>query len=147
MTLKQWLENRWLTQYQTSKQEIATLLTVIDRDLQDAEVSALSLDWRMAIAYNAALQCALTALAAEGYRPGRGGSHHYYAVESLRFTLDPGEDTVITLDAYRRKRNISDYQRAGVASETEVQQLHELASSLRTRLLKWLRERHPHLTP
>ena len=145
MTLEQWSKNRWLTEHETSPDEITGLMSVIDRDLHDAQVAGLSPDWRLAIAYNAALQCAVAALAAHGYRPGKGGSHHYYAIESLRFTLELDDATIRTLDAFRKKRNISDYERAGLVSDTEVAELIEFAAELRQQLNDWLETNAAHL--
>ncbi len=55
MTLKQWADNGWLRAHQTSPQEIADLLAVVERDLADAEGN-ISPDWQFGIAYNAALK-------------------------------------------------------------------------------------------
>lgn len=145
MTLKRWLENRWLVEHRTTREEIASLCSVIDRDLRDAGVSGLSPDWRLAIAYNAVLQCAVVALAVSGYRPGKNASHHYYAIESLAFTLQVDTATLHTLDMYRKKRNVSDYERAGTVTETEVSELVALATELRERLRSWLASEHPAL--
>ena len=76
MSLQNWLNNGWLTEHQTSSQEIAALLAVADRDLSDCRTSGLSSDWQLNIAYNAALQTATVALAALGYRAVRE-AHHY----------------------------------------------------------------------
>ena len=78
MSLSDWLKSAWLVEHESSQQEIADLLSVIDRDLQDCRSRGLSADWMMAIAYNAALQVAIAALAAEGYRVARE-SHHFRA--------------------------------------------------------------------
>ena len=145
MTLEQYLENKWLVGHQSSKDEILRLLLLIERDLSDCSVSKISPDWRLAIAYNAALQCANTALLAAGYRVARGSSHHYMAIESLEYTLSPGSGVIRTLDAFRKKRNISDYERAGTVSEKEVQELYGLASGLFISLKDWLKKEHPEL--
>ncbi len=145
MTLKQWLDNRWLVEHKTTKAEIAGLLSVVERDLRDAAVEGVSPDWRLAIAYNAALQCAIVALAASGYRPGKGGSHHYYAIESLTFTLEVDEATIRLLDAFRKKRNIADYARAGTVTNQEVTEIVAVTRGLRDRLVHWLSEHHPDL--
>ena len=50
MSLKDWLDNGWLKQHQTNRQEITDLLSIVERDLADAEISALSVDWRFGIA-------------------------------------------------------------------------------------------------
>ncbi|HEY2250183.1 MAG TPA: hypothetical protein VGH74_03940, partial [Planctomycetaceae bacterium] len=79
-----------------------------DRDLHDCTAKGLSDDWRLAIAYNAALQCATAALAASGYRASRE-AHHFRIVQSLSLTLGIENELVSQLDAFRKKRNISDY--------------------------------------
>jgi hypothetical protein len=145
MTLEQWLNNRWLVEHETSQDEIDGFLSLVERDLQNAAVAGLSPDWGLAIAYNAALQCALAALAAHGFRPGRGSSHHYYAIQSLQFTLGIDDAVIRTLDAFRKKRNIADYERAGVVTSTEVGELIELATDLRDRLSAWLSSNRPDL--
>ena len=71
MSLQDWLNNGWLIKHRTSPQEIANLLAIADRDLTDCQASGLSTDWQMNIAYNAALQASIAALAASGYRAAR----------------------------------------------------------------------------
>lgn len=46
----------------------------------------MSPDWKLNIAYNAALQAATAALAASGYRAARE-QHHYRTIQSLAHTL------------------------------------------------------------
>jgi hypothetical protein len=142
--LNEWLRNAWLVEHKTSAQEIADLLRVIDRDLDDCQSPGLSADWRLAIAYNAALQVALAGLAAEGYRVARE-SHHFRAVQSLSLTLGCENSLVAELDAFRKKRNISDYERAGSVSIQEAEEMYELAEELRDGLKSWLRKTHPEL--
>jgi len=52
MTLKRWLENRWLKPHRVNHKEVAGLLSIVDRDIKDAG-AALSADWHFGIAYNA----------------------------------------------------------------------------------------------
>jgi hypothetical protein len=68
MSLSDWQRHGWLTSHETSREEVVDLLGVVDRDLADCRISGLSADWRLNIAYNAALQAATAALAAAGYR-------------------------------------------------------------------------------
>jgi hypothetical protein len=75
MSLSDWLASRWLVVHESSPEEIRDLLEVVDRDLADAALEGLSPDWRLGIAYNAALQLATLALAAEGFRPARDRAH------------------------------------------------------------------------
>lgn len=49
MTLQQWADNDWLVGHETSRQEIANLLKIVDRDLQDAREAQVSNDWRFGI--------------------------------------------------------------------------------------------------
>lgn len=144
MSLRNWLENHWLVEHQPSSEEISDLLAVVERDLQDAAVDRLSADWRLGIAYNAALQLALLALAAEGFRPERQRSHER-AVQSLRYTVGLSQGSIDTLDAVRRKRHLSNYERSGTTSYREAEEVYELASGLRLDVLEWMQERHPDL--
>jgi hypothetical protein len=138
------LKNAWLTEHETSRQEIADLLSIVDRDLADSQSGGISPDWRLGIAYNAALQVAVAGLAAEGYRVARE-SHHFRSIQSLRLTLGCDAGLIAELEAFRKKRNVCDYQRAGSVSAQEAQEMFELAKRLRGELIRWLRETHPEL--
>lgn len=144
MSLSDWQKNGWLKPHQTSREEIQNILQIIKRDLQDSQLTELSLDWRFAISYNAALQCCTIALYCKGYKPGRGQSEHYRVIQSLPLTM--GEKYNLTrdyLNACRAKRNISDYDAAGTISLQEVQELSEVAQELYGDLKRWLAEHYP----
>ena len=144
MTLKDWLANRWLLEHDTSNEEVADLLSIVERDLRNAKVEGLDPDWQLAIAHNAALQIATLGLAAEGYRPSRDRSHER-AIESLRYTLKTKRSTIDVLDAVRRKRNLSNYERAGAVSQSEADELYEIATNLLDQVKEWLRSNHGNL--
>ncbi|MBI4027134.1 MAG: hypothetical protein HY360_19265 [Verrucomicrobia bacterium] len=144
MSLQDWARNGWLTEHKTSLGEIADLLAVADRDLSDCGAQGLSEDWQLAIAYNAALQVAITALAACGYRAARE-AHHYRAIQSLTLTIGAETKLVALLDGFRKKRNISDYERAGLVSQKEAQEMLALARRLRREIENWLRAKYPGL--
>jgi len=146
MSLSDWSSNGWLAEHQTTREEIAALLALSDRDLRDAKKGRLSTDWQFNIAYNAALQVALAALAASGYRPARGGPHHHYAIQSLAFTLSVDSNTIRLLDRFRKKRNAAEYDQVGAVSGQEVKEMLELATELRQQIRLWLSENHPSLT-
>ena len=146
MTLQSWLENRWLTAHDPSPEEVADLLAAVDRDLEDAALDRLSPDWRFNIAYNAALQMATLALAAEGYRPERQRAHER-AIQSLRLTIAADTRLVDTLEGMRRKRNVSTYERAGTTSPSEADEVYRLATRLREDVMTWLADRHADLLP
>lgn len=144
MSLQNWLQNSWLVQHATSRDEIKNLLAISDRDLAACQVKQLPPDWRCAIAYNAALQAATAALAAAGYRATRD-NHHYRVIQSLEFTISPGSKFIDTLDGFRKKRNVSSYDVAGAVSDKEADEMFKLATSLRADVEKWIRAVHPEL--
>ena len=144
MSLHDWLKNSWLIEHSTSFEEIEDLFAAADRDLTDCKVSGLSPDWRLHIAYNAALLLATVALAASGYRTTRE-SHHYRLIQSLAHTIGADSTTIKRFDAFRKKRNISGYERTGIISDHEVEEMIALATQLRDDVVEWLRKNHPQL--
>ena len=144
VNLNDWLKSGWLIEHTTSRQEITDLLGVADRDLADCRIPRLSPDWKLNIAYNAALQTATAALAASGYRPSRE-AHHYRVIQSLAYTLKLEPALIAQLDMFRKKRNIGDYERAGMVSEHEANEMAALAKRLRREIEQWLIAQHPEL--
>lgn len=145
MSLKDWLRDGWLNQHTTSPEEIRDLLGVVERDLRDSASAALSADWRLNIAYNAALQAATAALAAAGYRATRE-AHHYRVVQTLAHTISADSSLIKKLDGFRKKRNIGGYERAGLVSDQEAKEMLSLARALQKAVVAWLRREHPELT-
>jgi hypothetical protein len=117
---------------------------VLDRDLADSAAEGLSADWRLNIAYNAALQAATVALAAAGYRASRD-QHHYRVIQSLQETLGMDASTVNALDTFRKKRNAAGYDRAGLVSDADAKAMRDLAQRLKTAVAQWLKKYHPEL--
>ena len=144
MSLQDWLKNGWLIEHQTSHQEIADLLGMADRDLTQCRTPHLSPYWQLNIAYSAALQAATAALSAAGYRAARD-ARHYRVIQSLAYTIKADERLITQLDKFRKKRNISDYERAGAVSEQEAKEMFTLAENLRNEVEKWLRSNYPKL--
>ncbi len=133
-----------LATHETSPAEIAELLAVADRDLQDCIDGRLSADNLLSIAYSAGLVCAKIALAAAGYRAGHQ-SAHYWTIQSLKHTLGLDRMLVDRLDAFRKKRNVSDYEMVGAVTDREADEMLELAKFLRSKVEDWLRSRYPGL--
>lgn len=144
MTLSDWQNNGWLIPHQTSPEEIAKLLAVADRDLHDCQATGLSPDWKLNIAYNAALQTASAALAACGYRASRD-VHHYRVIQSLTQTIDAEIEIVVQFDQFRKKRNIGGYEQAGLISVQESNEMVELANELKEIVFRWMQANHPEL--
>jgi len=123
MTLENWHSAGKLKKHQTSKQEINDIFNLIERDLQDASLEDLSADRKFNITYNAAFQAGLSLIYCYGYKPAIE-SHHSLTWTALRDILGQEHLSVIDyLDRCRKKRNIADYDRAGVVSNKEAEEL------------------------
>jgi len=144
MSLKNWLENGWLRAHKSSRKEISDLLRIVDRDLRDASGS-ISADWRLGIAYNAALKLCTILLYAEGYRPEKT-LQHYRAIQALPLILGSVHDRDARyLDTCRNKRNITEYDYAGGITDKDVTELIAFVIELREEVTHWLKEKHPEL--
>jgi len=146
MSLQQWHKNGWLRPHETNRQQIADLLAIVDRDLQDAQTERLSSDWQFGIAYNAALKLCTVLIYAEGYRPERSLAH-YRTLQSLPLILgDDRKGDADYLDSCRAKRNTVEYDAAGRTSSEEARELIAFASELKDDVLEWLRTHHANLS-
>ena len=143
MALEDWLRNGWLVEHKTSPAEIAELLAIADRDLADCRARGLSPDWRLNIAYNAALQASTAALAACGYRASREAHHQSHSKLALTIGADVG--LVRQFDMFRKKRNIGGYERVGTVSDQEANEMAVLAELIREDVKVWLAFHHPDL--
>ncbi len=128
--------------------EIQQLFEVVDRNLQDASKD-VSPDLRFTVAYGAALQLCTIALYAAGFKTKRGaGGHHALAINSLVETLGQSQkETRIYLSRCSNRRHLIEYERVGVVSARDANELHQTARKLRTDVLDWLKRRHPDLVP
>jgi predicted CopG family antitoxin len=133
-----------LSAHESSRQEIADLLAIADRDLRDCQSEGLSADWKFNIAYNALLQAAAAALAAAGYRASRE-SHHYRVLRSLGLTVAASPEVLRQFEAFRKKRNLTGYERVGTVSDREVAEIIEAARDVRRQVEKWIKASHPEL--
>ena len=144
MSLTDWSASGWVNEHTPSRQEIRDLLAVADRDLRQCLTSGLDADWRLAIAYNAALQCATAALAAAGYRAERE-AHHYRVIGSLALTIVWPPAKVRLFQRFRRKRHEAGYERAGAVSPQDAEEMLALAQELRVDVQDWLIANHREL--
>ncbi len=146
MSLQQWHKNGWLRPHETNRQQIADLLAIVERDLNDARTARLSSDWQFGIAYNAALKLCTILLYAEGYRPDRALAH-YRTLQALPLILgDARNDDAAYLDSCRIKRNTVEYDVAGRTSPDEARELIQFTIELQEQVLEWLRQTHPKLS-
>jgi len=144
VSLEDWLNDKLIGKHRPSAGEIASLLHICDRDLEKVRIIELGPDWRLSIAHNAALQADTAALAASGYHARKEGQH-YRVIQSLAFTIKTDPATIKKLYKFRQKRNISDYERAGLVTEQEAEEIIALAKQLRDDVEQWLRTHHPEL--
>ena len=89
---------------------IKRLLSAARRNIQDAQIEAVSNENRFDAAYKAIMQMANAALQYNGFRtltskPG----HHQTMIQTLPQTSGLDTNTMIVLDALRKQRNVADY--------------------------------------
>jgi uncharacterized protein (UPF0332 family) len=144
--LQRWLDAGDLRRHRLSRREIADIRAVAERDLSDARVTALSLDRRFAIAYSGALQLATIVLAASGFRTAAQRGHHVVTWQALPELMGVStRETAVYFDSCRALRNRSDYDRTGVVSAAEVDEVLREAEAFRDQVLEWLDREHPRL--
>jgi hypothetical protein len=114
--------------------------------LADAAVSGLSADRRFATAYNAALLTANMAIACAGYRVTAKTGHHKISFESVRLALGVGANNYADyFETCRRKRNVIDYTRSHVATETEAKEIVQKATEFYEVVEGWIDSKFPTL--
>jgi hypothetical protein len=146
-TLNNWLKEDKLKTLSTSKDEIAKLFKIVDRDLADAKIQGLSADRRFITAYNAALQLTTIVLRAQGLRtnPNKAG-HHRISIEALSEILGKEfQEMSDYLNACRIKRNICDYTNCGEISDAEALELVKEVDDFKIVVIKWIKNTHPQL--
>jgi uncharacterized protein (UPF0332 family) len=143
MTWQDLLNAQRIRAHRTGPEEIHDLRGVVERDLKDAKLDALSEDRRFATAYNAVLQLTKIMIACEGYRVV-GLGHHQTTFQALEIAMGR---SVIPLSSYfelcRRDRNQVDYDMANVATEAEARLLVQKAEEFQELVEDWIRKHHP----
>jgi hypothetical protein len=94
-------------------------------------------DWKFTIAYQAMLTAATAALSSIGYRPDHE-NNHFRVIQSLQFTIGLDRESIDLLDDYRKKRNISNYERHGMISRENVAEMQKLAKDVIGKVKRWL---------
>lgn len=145
MSLEKWAEYGWLKPEPTSRDEIRSLLTIVDRDLKDAKVAALSEDRRFEAAFSAARTSANIALRASGYRTAVQAGHHIKTIESLELTIKADAKLIHRMKTLSKKRNATSYDSAGNVSIQELEIAMRTAIELQREVVAWLQKNHPEL--
>lgn len=139
------MEYSWLKAEPTSRDEIKSLLTIVNRDLKDANVAAISEDRRFEAAYSAARTAATIALRASGYRTSTQVGHHAKTIESLELTINADSKMIQKMRTFSKKRNVTSYDSAGNVSKQELQLAIKTAAELHRQVVAWLQKNHPEL--
>jgi hypothetical protein len=62
-------------------------------------------------------------------------------------TIQSDPKLIQKLDVFRKKRNVTDYERADTVSDLEADGMRELALRLRGEVAAWIQQTHPDLCP
>jgi hypothetical protein len=139
------LIGRGLEREATDHTEIGRFLAKIERKLADARSSAISLDSRFDLAWEAVLQVGLTALRAHGLRTTSQAGHQALAIQTLDKTIGVDKDAIRLLETFRKNRSAGLYEGSFEPSQAEVESLIRAAAKLHRTLLGWLAASHPEL--
>jgi hypothetical protein len=139
--------NGYLRPHTTTREEVKDLRSLVERDLADAAIQALSDDRRFATAYNAALQLSKIVVAVAGYRLAKGQSAHYNAFETVKIAIPTHEIDMLCdyFDRCRRKRNHIEYDGSDVVTNTETEEIRAKTAEYRDIVEKWIESTQPEL--
>jgi len=147
MTLENLLETGQLKEHTATVEEVSRLIEAARRNLADAKVTAISDETRFDAAYKAIMQSAMLALLVNGFRPSSSsGGHHMTMIQSLPKSIGLAKETMVVLDALRRKRNAADYLGSYVDG-TAVKACIAEATNLLKAVETWISSHRPDLLP
>lgn len=143
MSLQNLLKIGQLKEHPVDAAEVQRLLSAAKRNLADARITEISPETRFDAAYKAAMQAALAALMAHGYRPdmNRPG-HHMTVLQGLTLTIGLTPARVTVIDTLRRKRNLSDYTGDEIDDSSAEHCIAE-AERLLEDVVAWLKVNRP----
>ena len=147
MSLKSFFNEKKLKAQKTSASEIRDLFGVAKRDLTDVTKAKalLSSDCLFSILYNSSLKLCTILLRSQGYR-ARSLGHHKITIECLPFVLDKNKAKYVKyLDTCRVKRNKVEYDKAGIITDEEVEELLEFTQSFLKEVEQWMYANHREL--
>jgi hypothetical protein len=120
---------------------VERLMDAARRSLEDAQLPGMSSEGRFDMAYKSIMQASNAVLQAHGFRtltskPG----HHQTMIQTLPLTIGLDRVRMITLDALRKQRNLSDYSGDPV-SDAMAQDALNQAVDLHADIDAWLNNR------
>ncbi len=145
MSLARWQAEGRLRPHIATRSEIRNMLDVAERDLSDASVQGISTDRRFLIAYDAVLALASIPLYCFGLET-HGHGHHWLTFRTLPHVMGEGLTGLADyFDLCRTKRNVGTYDRGGLISRTEANELYEEARGFHRLVQDWIKANHPDL--
>lgn len=145
MSLQNLMDIGSLDKAEPRRDDIRRLLSAAERNLADADVTAISDENRFDAAYKCVMQCAIASLLAHGYRTSTSKpGHHQTAIQTLPTTIGLDGDSVIKLDELRRLRNCDDYEGDPITPD-EVEASRTQAKALLAHVKDWLEKERPQL--
>lgn len=122
MNLEGLLSEKKLVEHRPTEKQIRDLFELVERDIKDSEIQALSVDRQFMSLYSAGQLLATIVLHIKGYRT-RGEAHHHTTFEAAKALLPKEAGTLDYFDRCRILRNKSEYERSGIVSENEIKSL------------------------
>ena len=145
MKLYKMEERGYLARIAPSKDDMAHLITAIQRRLMDAKNETVTRENRLQQAYQSILQVAIAALHAKGYRLKSKPAHHVMAIESLEHTVGIERRLRDYYQSLRKRRHDVIYDAIISVSERDLEEAIERAEGLFTAFREWLRKEQPEL--
>ena len=134
-----------LKPHKATPEEISRLLGSAADAIADSKRKENSPNSRLDLAYKAIMQVSLAALMANGFRPSTSEpGHQQTTIQTLPKTIGIAPERMRVFDAYRRARNVADYEGDPV-EERLVAECSEAANSLHADVRAWLKENRPDL--
>jgi len=125
------------------RRDLEGYMALAESRLPDADLAGMSTDVKYMLAYDAIHSAARAVMAAEGYRAThQPGGHHAAMFEFLERVADGRwQPQAEQFDDARKKRNKAAYERFGLVSDTEAEQLLEAARVFLAEVRDWLQSK------
>ena len=134
-----------LKPHKATPEEMSRLLGSAADAIADSRRKENSPNSRLDLAYKAIMQVSLAALMANGFRPSTSEpGHQQTTIQTLPKTIGITPERMRVFDAYRRARNVADYEGDPV-EERLVAECSEAANGLLAAVRAWLKENRPDL--
>lgn len=116
-----------------TKAELDELRSLVERNISDAGVLAVSPDNRLGMAYAAILALSKMLVHAAGYRlRGRGGAGHLNTLDAAETALGATDKALfVYFDGLRRQRNALSYDAAGGVTKPDAEKALQAALKFR----------------